>query len=210
VTDRTSDPRLHGPPTAPRFSRDRLRRWAQVFLDPIARMFHRIGLTPNMLTVIGFMLNAAVAVLLARGAIALGGWLLLAASCFDVLDGTLARLVGRQSRFGAFFDSTLDRYSEGVIYGGLLFHYLEGGARTESLLLYAAIIGSQMVSYTRARAEGLGLDCKVGVATRMERVLVLAAGLILGRVTLALWLVAIFANLTALQRVVHVWRRTQE
>jgi len=128
------------------------------------------------------------------------------AASFDALDGALARLTGRQSRFGAFFDSTLDRYSEAVIYGGLLIYYVDQGVRTEPLLVYAAIIGSLMVSYSRARAEGLGLECKVGIATRLERVLIIAAGLILNQVTLALWLVAIFANLTAVQRIVYVWQ----
>lgn len=189
---------------------DWLRRWSQVVLNPIARLIHRTGLTPNMLTAIGFVLNVGVGVVLARGSMVLGGWLLLLVAPLDALDGTLARLTGRQSRFGAFFDSTLDRYSEAVIYGGLLFYYFEQGLRTETLLVYAAIIGSLMVSYARARAEGLGVVCKVGLATRLERMLAIAAGLILGRVTLALWLVAIFANLTAVQRILHVWRAVHD
>jgi CDP-diacylglycerol--glycerol-3-phosphate 3-phosphatidyltransferase len=181
-----------------------------LFLNPIARLIGRTGLTPNTLTIIGLALNVGVAAVLARGSVVLGGILLLLASSFDALDGTLARLTGQQSRFGAFFDSTLDRYSEGVIYGGLLIYYLDQGVRAEPLLLYAAIIGSQMVSYTRARAEGLGLECKVGLATRLERLLILAAGLILGRVTLALGLLAVLANLTAVQRMLHVHKVTQE
>ncbi len=183
-----------------------LRQKSQVVIDPIVAVINRTGLTPNMLTFIGLLLNAGVAVVLARGGIALGGWLLLLATSFDALDGSLARLTGRQSSFGAFFDSTLDRYSEAVVYGGLLFYYMDQGARTEMLLVYAAIIGSIMVSYSRARAEGLGLECKVGLATRLERVMLIAVGLILQRVTLALWLVMIFANFTALQRIVHVWQ----
>jgi CDP-diacylglycerol--glycerol-3-phosphate 3-phosphatidyltransferase len=200
----TSDPRPPVPPAEQ--SEDWLRRWSLVILNPIARVISRTGLTPNMLTLIGFVLNVGVAIVLAQGYIPLGGALLLLASLFDSLDGTLARLTGRKSLFGAFFDSTLDRYSEAVVYGGLLYHYMESGARTESLLIYAAIIGSLMVSYSRARAEGLGIDCKVGLATRVERVLILSAGLILSLVTLALWLVAIFANLTAVQRILHVRR----
>lgn len=209
MTDPTDDPNPRPLPFATRYSRDRLRQWSQVVLNPIVRVIHRTGLTPNMLTAIGLVLNVGVAVVLTRGSISLGGGLLLLASLFDGLDGALARLTDRQSRFGAFFDSTLDRYSEAVIYGGLLVYYVDQGARTETLLVYAAIIGSLMVSYARARAEGLGLDCKVGLATRLERLLIIAAGLILGRVTLALWLVAILANLTAVQRMVHVWRTAQ-
>jgi CDP-diacylglycerol--glycerol-3-phosphate 3-phosphatidyltransferase len=183
-----------------------LRQKSRVFIDPIVTVIGRTGLTPNMLTFIGLLLNVGVAVVLARGGIALGGWLLLLAMSFDGLDGSLARLTGRQSSFGAFFDSTLDRYSEAVIYGGLLFYYMDQGARTEVLLVYAAISGSVMVSYTRARAEGLGLECKVGLATRLERIVLISAGLILQRVRLALWLLAILANLTAVQRIMHVWQ----
>ena len=183
-----------------------LRQSSQGIVNPIAGLINRTGLTPNMLTFIGLLLNVGVAAVLAGGSIRLGGWLLLFAASFDALDGALARLTGRQSRFGAFFDSTLDRYSEAVIYGGLLIYYVDQGVRTEVLLVYAAIIGSLMVSYSRARAEGLGLECKVGIATRLERVLIIAAGLILNQVTLALWLVAIFANLTAVQRIVYVWQ----
>jgi len=186
------------------------RRRAQVVLNPIARLMGRAGLTPNMLTLIGLALNTAVALVLARGYLLLGGGLLLLASSFDALDGALARQTGSQSRFGAFFDSTLDRYSEAVVYGGLLFHFLEQDARIETLLVYAAIIGSQMVSYTRARAEGLGIECKVGLATRADRMLTLSAGLILGWAVPVLWLVAILANVTALQRIAHVWRAVRE
>jgi CDP-diacylglycerol--glycerol-3-phosphate 3-phosphatidyltransferase len=187
-----------------------MRQRSQLVFSPIARLMGRIGLTPNMLTVIGVGLNAVVAAVLAWGSLALGGVLLLVSSSFDALDGTLARLTGQQSRFGAFFDSTLDRYSEAIVYGGLLFHFLEGDAYPEPLLVYAAIIGSLMVSYARARAEGLGIECKVGLLTRAERMIVLAAGLILGFVTPALWVIAIFANLTALQRILHVRRVARE
>jgi CDP-diacylglycerol--glycerol-3-phosphate 3-phosphatidyltransferase len=184
-----------------------MRQKSAAIIDPIVGLINRTGLTPNMLTFMGLLLNVGVAVVLARGGIVLGGWLLLLATSFDALDGSLARLTGRQSRFGAFFDSTLDRYSEAVIYGGLLLYYVEQGAQAEIALVYAAIIGSLMVSYARARAEGLRFECKVGLATRLERIILIAAGLILNRVTLALWLVAILANLTALQRIAHVWQR---
>ncbi len=204
----TDDPR--SPTTPPASLTDRARKYGQVVLDPTARAVARTGVTPNTLTLIGLLLNVGVAAVLAAGYLTLGGVLLIFTAAFDALDGTLARMTGQQSKFGAFFDSTLDRYSEAVIYGGLLYYYVEQGARTEVVLVYAAIIGSLMVSYARARAEGLGLECKVGLLTRFERFVVLCAGLVLGLVTLALWLVAIFANLTATQRIVHVWRTTRE
>ena len=183
-----------------------LRRRSQVILVPIARFMGRVGLTPNTLTGIGLLLNVGVAVVLARSALVLGGWLLLGASAFDALDGTLARLTDRESQFGAFLDSTIDRYSEAFVYGGLLLHYLEQGARVETVLVYVAIIGSLMVSYSRARAEGVGVACQLGIAPRWGRICLIAVGLILSQATLALWAVAVLANLTAIQRIVHVWR----
>lgn len=187
-----------------------LRQKTQVVLVPIVRIVNRTGLTPNVLTLFGLVLNGFVALVLAGGHFFPGGVFMLIASSFDALDGTLARMTGRQSLFGAFFDSTLDRYSEAVVIGGLLYYFVEQGARTETLLAYAAIVGSLMVSYARARAEGLGVACAVGVATRFERIMIVAIGLIVGRVTLALWLVAILANLTAVHRMVHVSRVTKE
>jgi CDP-diacylglycerol--glycerol-3-phosphate 3-phosphatidyltransferase len=186
-----------------------LRRRSQFILVPIARFMGRVGLTPNALTGLGLLLNIGVAAVLARGATVLGGWLLLGASAFDALDGTLARLTDRQSEFGAFLDSTIDRYSEAFAYGGLLLHYLEQDARVETVLVYVAIIGSLMVSYSRARSEGVGVACQIGIAPRWGRVCLIAVGLILNQATLALWAVAILANLTAIQRIVHVWRQTQ-
>ena len=204
MSEPTSDPR---PPAGKKLELEHwLRARSQVILVPLARIFERLGLTPNMLTLIGLGLNAAVAAVLARGSIPLGGVLLLVASSFDALDGTLARITGRQSRFGAFFDSTIDRYSEAVVYGGLLIYHVDQGARTETLLVYAAIIGSLMVSYARARAEGLNIECRVGLLTRADRMLILAVGLVLGWVGPVLWLVAVFANLTAVQRMLYVWR----
>jgi len=186
-----------------------LRQRSQLVLQPIARVLGRLGLTPNMLTMIGVGLNVLVAVVLARGSLGLGGVLLLLSSSFDALDGTLARLTGQQSQFGAFFDSTLDRYSEAIVYGGLLYYFLKQDAYPEPMLVYSAIIGSLMVSYARARAEGIGAECKVGLLTRAERMLVLAAGLILGLLTPALWVVAVLSNLTALQRILYVRRVTR-
>jgi CDP-diacylglycerol--glycerol-3-phosphate 3-phosphatidyltransferase len=138
----------------------------------------------------------------------IGGLLVPLVALFDALDGTLARLTGRRSRFGAFLDSTMDRFSEAILYLGLLIFYTRLGAGREILLIYATIVGSLMVSYARARAEGLGLDCKVGLLTRLERVAVLTIALILDQVSAALWILAILTNFTAFQRMYHVWRAT--
>lgn len=171
----------------------------------------RTGISPNGLTVIGLLLNVAVAAVLASGHLVAGGALLLLAGAFDMLDGALARATNQTSKFGAFFDSTLDRYSELVVFFGLLLHLQATGFLTEAALVYAAAAGSVLVSYARARAEALGFDCEVGLLGRPERILVLAAGLLFGEVALlgVLWLLAILTNATAVQRMVHVWRLTR-
>lgn len=189
---------------------DYARKWGRYIVEPIARALARLRIPPNVVTVSGFVLNIGVGIVLALGHIRWGGVCIILAAIFDALDGTLARIVGRTSRFGAFLDSTMDRFSEAVIFLGLLVWYTRLGARQEILLIYATIVGSQMVSYTRARAEGLGLSCKVGILTRMERVIVLTAGLLLNQVLIALWIMAILTNLTALQRMIHVWQATRK
>jgi CDP-diacylglycerol--glycerol-3-phosphate 3-phosphatidyltransferase len=148
----------------------------------------------------------AVACVLGLGHERLAGLLLIPVALFDSLDGALARLTGKATPFGAFFDSTLDRFAEIALYLGLL--YLYRGATLETVLIYLAITGSLMVSYTRARAEGLGLECKVGLFTRLERLAVLTLGLLLEQTLIALIILAIFSNLTVLQRVWHVKRLT--
>jgi CDP-diacylglycerol--glycerol-3-phosphate 3-phosphatidyltransferase len=134
--------------------------------------------------------------------------LIFAAAGFDALDGTLARMTGRTSRFGAFLDSTLDRFSEAVIFLGLFVYLVDQGAQTELILIYATIVGSLMVSYARARAEGIGVTLKEGLLTRFERVGLLILGLIFNQLTLVLWILAIFTNVTAVQRMWLVWRIT--
>ncbi len=188
---------------------DRARQWGGKILAPVVEALARLGLTPNGMTLIGFLLNIGVAILLAGGYFPWGGGLLLFAGLFDSLDGALARRLGRTTRFGALLDSTLDRYSEAVVFTGLTWFYLSTGRYLEVMLIAAALVGSLMVSYTRARAEGLGLQCKGGWLTRFERVLLTAGGLITGLVLPMLWIMAGLTNLTALQRILHVWRMTR-
>ncbi len=185
-----------------------LRAASRGILESIARVLQATHISPNMLTVIGFVLALVVAYVLASGQLLWGGVLMILAAVFDAFDGTLARVSNRTSRFGAFLDSTLDRYSESVIFLGLLIHYIQTDQQTEAILVVVALVGSLMVSYTRARAEGLGLDIKSGLLTRVERVLILIVGLISGWMLVALWLLAILTNLTALQRIYAAWRLT--
>jgi CDP-diacylglycerol--glycerol-3-phosphate 3-phosphatidyltransferase len=169
-----------------------LRKTFKNILDPIAGFLLKIGLTPNSITLLGVVLSLGVAVLIGFGYITWAGILIVVAAPMDALDGSMARLKGITSSFGAFLDSVTDRYSEMIILGGLLVYYLQrGNALLPCLLVFLSAVGSIMVSYTKARAEALGYSAKVGILTRVERVLVLAPCLILG-------------NFTALQRILFV------
>lgn len=165
-----------------------------------------LGLTPNMLTVLGLLLNVGVAAVIASGRPQLGGVLLLVASAFDMLDGAVARATGKVTKFGGFLDSTLDRYSEIVVFLGLLL-YLLGTPdwRTGSILSFVAATGALMISYARARAEAAGASASVGLLPRPERVILLAVMLIAERPLWALWALAILTHATALMRIIHVW-----
>ncbi|MFZ5918194.1 MAG: CDP-alcohol phosphatidyltransferase family protein [Chloroflexota bacterium] len=188
---------------------DRARYWVRGLVDPIATLLVRLGFTPNTLTLLGFLMNVTVAIILSQGEMRWGAVAFFIASAVDGLDGAVARKLGRVSRFGAFLDSTVDRLSEAAVFLGLLVWYTGQGARQEIVLIYATIVGSLMVSYSRARAEGLGLDCKVGLLTRMERAVVLFWGLLLQQVTITLWIMAVLSNFTALQRMLYVWRKSE-
>ncbi|MHB1414399.1 MAG: CDP-alcohol phosphatidyltransferase family protein [Chloroflexota bacterium] len=191
-------------------STDTLKQRARRGVLPIAAVLVRLGLTPNTITIIGFLLNVGVGLVLALGYQLAGGILVLLVGLFDTLDGAVARVSNRVTIFGGFLDSTLDRYSEAVIFFGLTAFYLREGRTTEVLLVYAVIVGSLMVSYARARAEGLGLDCEVGLLQRPERVALLGFGLIINQVVPVLWLLAVMTNFTAAQRIFHVYRLTRQ
>jgi len=183
---------------------DLLRARFKGILDPIASFLNRLGLMPNTITMLGLAGNVLGAYFLAVGKIPLGGLLVLAMGPIDALDGTMARLRGEPSNFGGFVDSVTDRYSELVIYGGLLIHFLSQGNTLACLLTFFAASGSVLVSYVKSRAETQGFECKIGILTRVERYLVLAPLLVFNQPMLALWIIAVLANLTALQRIYHV------
>lgn len=189
---------------------DRFRVIFKWFLDPVGAFLNRLGLMPNTMTILGLVGNTVGAIFLARGEMTVGGILILLMGPVDALDGTMARLRGESGEFGAFVDSVTDRYSELVILGGLLFYYLGQGAWLPALLAYAAAAGSVLVSYTRARAQSIGIDTKVGVLTRFERYLVLAPALVLNIPQVALWIMAVLANVTAIQRIVDVRNKARK
>jgi CDP-diacylglycerol--glycerol-3-phosphate 3-phosphatidyltransferase len=186
--------------------------------DPLVRALVRGNVRPNTITTLGALVVIGSAVAFGMSAIRWGGGLLLFSGLFDILDGQVARKGHRSTAFGAFYDSSLDRVGESALFGGIALHFLRGGLPAGQLTLgvmlaIAALSASLLVSYTRARAEGLGIECKVGIAARAERILVLGAPTMFfgagpgGR--LLLWIVAVLALatvITAIQRIVHVAR----
>ena len=189
-----------------------VRQRAQATLNVIAKGLGAIGLTPNALTLIGFAFMCGIAVILAYGNFALGGVLIIAAGIFDALDGSLARLTNRATKFGAFLDSTTDRFAEGAVYFGILYAFMQRGMNWVAYLIYLTLLGSLMVSYARARAEGIGVEMKEGLMTRFERIALLVIGLILtaffgdAPILIVLGILAVFTNLTACQRIWLVYR----
>lgn len=180
---------------------DQMRVRFKGIIDPIATFLNKLGVSPNAITLLGVLGNAVGAIFLARGDMFLGGLVILICTSFDALDGTMARLSGKTSDFGAFLDSVTDRYSELFLFGGLLFYFTTQGDVLTNLGIYAAAGGSILVSYTKARAASLKFNADVGILTRVERYIVIVPLLLLGQPILAIWIVAVLANVTALQRV---------
>jgi len=175
---------------------------------PVARLLAKAGLSPNIVTSIGLLIAGASAFLLSIGELWAGGLVLLVSSVFDLFDGALARVTGRETHFGALFDSVVDRLSEAIVLFGVLVYFLDRSSTAGPVLVYLTLVGSITVSYVRARAEGLGIECEVGIMTRPERILILAVGIVVGHwwttgVLVALGIVAALAFITTAQRVAH-------
>jgi CDP-diacylglycerol--glycerol-3-phosphate 3-phosphatidyltransferase len=184
---------------------------ASRFAEPLVRVLVRTPVTPNALSWSGFILALGAAALVIIGYPLAAGVVVLVAGFFDILDGALARHIKKVTPFGAVLDATLDRLSEGVILLAIMAVYAIQQSLLGVLLVGAALILSQLVSYIRARAEAQGLECKVGIFTRAERVVILALGLLLScftpALTIALAIIVIFSLVTVIQRVVYVWRQ---
>jgi CDP-diacylglycerol--glycerol-3-phosphate 3-phosphatidyltransferase len=214
-------------------TRDRVRGWAV----PVATAMGRLGLTPNALTVIGFLGTCLGAIAAGGEQWALAGILVLAFGIFDLFDGALARATGQASRFGAFLDSTLDRTGESIVYVGIAYGLFAAGLGEAVILAGLALTGATIVTYTRARAEALGIKADVGIAPRPERLIIISAGLMLGGalggvgyedlapgmvridggpdfgtwVLLgAMTLILILSAITVVQRIVHVKRQLEQ
>jgi soluble lytic murein transglycosylase len=182
--------------------RESVRAWS----DPVGRVLFRLHLRPNHLTICGLLVSACAGAAFVFGHVRLAGVLLILAGLFDLFDGSLARASGQATTFGAFLDSVIDRYSDIVVMLGIVVLYARMPHARGALLAMAGLAGSVMVSYTKARAESIGVSCNVGVMERPERLICLIAGALLGLMEPALWVLAILANLTALQRIVFTRR----
>lgn len=177
--------------------------------EPLLPLLTRIGLTPDILTWIGLVINILAAAMVATGHLIIGGMLVLFSGLFDILDGALARFTDTSTKLGAVLDSTFDRLSEAFILFGILILYVKGVHTLEILLIFGVMLGSFLTSYIRARAEGLGIECKTGLFTRAERVIILALGLLLNQILIVLIVLAAFTFITVIQRLVHVWQTTR-
>lgn len=189
---------------------DSLTAWLRQVAEPVttggARLLARLGVTPNMLTVLGPVTGAVAGYFAARGAFGWAAVVLVVGLPADAFDGALARLTGRVSPAGALLDSTFDRYAEFFVLAGLAYHFGAVGDGVAVLLTFVTLFGSVMVSYLRARSEGVGVDNKVGLMTRVERILVLLAALLSGYVVAGLWVLAVLTHVTVAQRIWYALR----
>lgn len=203
--------------------RDYIQKVIYVIINPLIKGMIAVGITPNIITFVGFVLNLVATAMLIYAALGASdplcwvGWaggVILFAGVFDMMDGRLARMGNMSSTFGALWDSTLDRYSELFSLFGVQYFLQMQGWTWSSIITFVAIVGSIMVSYVRARAEGLGIECKVGLMQRPERVVLTALGAILCGVIGNIWalvvpmiLIAVLANITAFWRVAHCYKK---
>jgi CDP-diacylglycerol---glycerol-3-phosphate 3-phosphatidyltransferase len=187
------------------------RQFSSRLAPPLARLLSKTGLTPNAVTVTGFIMALGAAALIVTGHNLAAGIVVLAAAIFDMLDGALARLTGKTTRFGAVLDSTLDRLSEAALLLALAYVFAVNGHALWSLISGIAMLGSLMVSYIRARIEGIGIECKEGLFTRPERVIIMALALLLSQINYVLYiavsLMALLTFYTVIERVAYAYRK---
>ena len=193
---------------APLTLTEKLRLVFKLPLERVGKFLSVRGVKPNTITIIGLLGSFLGSVFIARGRLGLGGGIILLMGPIDALDGAVARAGGTISSFGAFLDSVTDRYIEAFIYGSLIIYFLSQDESVGVLLSFISIVGSVLVSYTRARAEGLGYQTKVGILTRFERMLVIGPTLLFKVPMVGVSIVAVLANLTAFQRIFDIKRKS--
>lgn len=189
---------------------DRLRLLTAGIINPIVTFLAKVGITPDTLTILGVLAHGLFAWLIISGQMQLAGIAVAILSPLDALDGSLARKINQtQSKFGAFFDSTLDRIAEIVLYAGYIIYFANAENSWMVAAAYLALTGSLMVSYTRSRAEALGIPCKVGLLTRVERYIIIIISLALNLPEYGLVVLAVGTYFTTIQRMYHVWKQTR-
>jgi CDP-diacylglycerol--glycerol-3-phosphate 3-phosphatidyltransferase len=187
---------------------DNMRVWTRFIIDPVVTFLARYKLSPDLFTVLGMLAHFLLAWLIAIGQFRWAGIAMLILAPLDAIDGALARKLGRtQGGFGAFLDSTLDRLAEIILFGGFIAYYMVQDDPQMLAIAYVAVTGSLMVSYSRAKAESLGFDSKIGIASRVERYFFMIIMLILNRPDIALFVLAIMTYVTLAQRMYHVWEQ---
>jgi len=186
--------------------RNNLKFAGEKILTPVIALLNFFKLSPNTLTILGFLINFFAAYYIYKGKFVIAATVTLFASIFDMLDGALARKLNKKTKFGGFLDSTIDRLSEAVIYFGFLLFFLNEKNFYGSILTYSAVVFSFLVSYTRARASGLKIDCEIGLFTRPERIIIIILGLILNQLLVCLILINILSIITIMQRILKVYK----
>ena len=179
-------------------------------LDTLVKGISKLGVGPNLLTFFGFLITILSAFYLAQGNFFYAGIVIIFSGIFDMLDGRLARITNNVTRFGAFFDSVLDRYSDMILFLALMIYYIKNQQMIYVLLSGIVMIGAIMTSNTRARAESLVPTCKVGILERPERLVLLIIGTIFGRMAAVLWVMAVLSNLTVVHRILHTWKESSK
>jgi phosphatidylglycerophosphate synthase len=182
------------------------RRFGHILDKPLAPLAKYIPLSPNAISITGLLITAVAAFVIPYD-LAAGGALVALGGLFDILDGFVARTNGKRTVFGAFLDSTLDRYSDSLLILGVSWYFHASGDTVGLLVSAAALVGALVTSYARARAEGLGIQCNVGILERPERVVIIAAGCITGLVFAAMLIICVLGHITVIQRIAHVRRR---
>lgn len=178
-------------------------------LDSIAGFLLKLGLVPNHITLLGLLGNIVAAVLIGLGYLPWAGLAAGLMAPLDAVDGSMARLRGSPKKFGAFLDSTIDRYDELLLLGGLIYYFFNQASLTGVMLTFAASAGSVLTSYTRAKAEALGMKASVGILTRIGRAVVLIIGLLISQPLVSVGIIAVLANFTAIQRIYAVWQQSK-
>ncbi len=189
---------------------DRVRFYTSGVTTRLGQKGYELGIHPDVVTLLGLIVVAVASYVAAQGHFFWSAIILILGTPLDALDGAIARAMKRKDKFGALLNSTLDRFADGYIFAGLAYYYSTVNNHNAVLLSILASLGTFLVSYVRARAEGLDIDCKVGLLTRMERTVIILAMLLTGWVIVGLWILAIGTHVTVIQRVWHVRRVMQQ